>query len=249
MLTEVPFSDSAISDQGSGIPEDEVSRVLDKFFRGRGAPGGGSGLGLAIVQRIVHRHGGRVNKKILIVEDDTAMVRMLRDNLVYEGFVVETATDGSEALRQARVFAPDLVLLDLMLPSLARSDVDHHPHRAHRQGRQGEGTRAGRRRLRDQALRARRTAGAGSRRVATDPTTRGAGGARGPADRLSAEFGAAEAHPRPADRPRIRTAPLSGGSGGQSHHSRRNPAVGVGISRILAHADGRQFRREAAAKN
>lgn len=57
-------------------------------------------------------------KRILVVEDDATMVRMLHDNLVYEGFVVECASDGAEALAKARAVRPDLVLLDLMLPTV-----------------------------------------------------------------------------------------------------------------------------------
>jgi DNA-binding response OmpR family regulator len=57
-------------------------------------------------------------KRILIVEDDATLALLLRDNLVYEGFAVERATDGEEALQKARTSRPDLVLLDLMIPGL-----------------------------------------------------------------------------------------------------------------------------------
>ena len=49
-----------VSDRGIGIPEDELSRVSDKFFRGREVKRGGSGLGLAIVRQIVEAHRGRL---------------------------------------------------------------------------------------------------------------------------------------------------------------------------------------------
>jgi DNA-binding response OmpR family regulator len=48
---------------------------------------------------------------------------LLYDNLVYEGFVVDCAADGREALRLVRAGRPDLVLLDLMLPGLDGFDV------------------------------------------------------------------------------------------------------------------------------
>ncbi len=48
----------SVADQGIGIPEDEVGRVTDRFFRGRNTSTGGSGLGLAIVGRIVADHRG-----------------------------------------------------------------------------------------------------------------------------------------------------------------------------------------------
>jgi DNA-binding response OmpR family regulator len=64
-----------------------------------------------------------VNKRILIVEDDTAFARVLGDNLRYVGFRVECAVDGPEALRRARCARPDLVLLDVMLPGFSGFDV------------------------------------------------------------------------------------------------------------------------------
>lgn len=55
-------------------------------------------------------------KRVLIVEDDTAIARLLRDNLQFDGFQVEWSQAGRDATAIARRFAPDLVLLDLMLP-------------------------------------------------------------------------------------------------------------------------------------
>ena len=49
-----------VTDQGRGIPRDEIGHVTRKFVRGRHAGSGGSGLGLAIVKRIVADHGGRL---------------------------------------------------------------------------------------------------------------------------------------------------------------------------------------------
>jgi two-component system alkaline phosphatase synthesis response regulator PhoP len=57
-------------------------------------------------------------KKILVVEDEQAMVRLLRDNFVYEGYEVSVATDGEAALVMASDQKPDLILLDIMLPKL-----------------------------------------------------------------------------------------------------------------------------------
>ena len=59
-----------------------------------------------------------MNRRILIIEDDPSITLMVRDNLIYEGFQVECIADGGLALKQVRSFAPDLVLLDLMLPGL-----------------------------------------------------------------------------------------------------------------------------------
>lgn len=61
--------------------------------------------------------------RVLIVEDDAALARLLRDNFRYEGFAVDCARDGHEALKKAETFQPDLVLLDLMLPGLSGLEV------------------------------------------------------------------------------------------------------------------------------
>jgi DNA-binding response OmpR family regulator len=55
-------------------------------------------------------------KRILIVEDNTRLAKALRDSLVFEGFEVQCVHDGALALAQAEEFAPDLVVLDIMLP-------------------------------------------------------------------------------------------------------------------------------------
>jgi DNA-binding response OmpR family regulator len=57
-----------------------------------------------------------MKRRILVVEDDRALVRILRDNLAYEGFEVACVEDGSRAVLVSREFVPDLILLDLMLP-------------------------------------------------------------------------------------------------------------------------------------
>ena len=57
-----------------------------------------------------------MSARILVVEDDPALTVLLYDNLEYEGYVVETATDAQEAIAKARANPPDLMLLDLMLP-------------------------------------------------------------------------------------------------------------------------------------
>lgn len=59
-----------------------------------------------------------MRKKILVVEDNTELLDLLRLHLKAAGFAVATATDGIEALRKARSVSPDLVLLDLGLPEL-----------------------------------------------------------------------------------------------------------------------------------
>jgi two-component system phosphate regulon response regulator PhoB len=64
-----------------------------------------------------------VSRKILIVEDDGDLIKLLKYNLEKEGFRVNYATDGSLALAEARRDPPDLVILDLMLPGLDGLEV------------------------------------------------------------------------------------------------------------------------------
>ncbi len=58
-----------------------------------------------------------MKKRVLVVEDDPVLTRVLRDNLTFEGFDVESVADGGDALAVARQFSPDLVLLDVNLPN------------------------------------------------------------------------------------------------------------------------------------
>jgi two-component system OmpR family sensor kinase len=48
----------AVQDRGPGIGKDEIARVTERFYRGRGAPSGGSGLGLAIARDLAEKWGG-----------------------------------------------------------------------------------------------------------------------------------------------------------------------------------------------
>jgi two-component system alkaline phosphatase synthesis response regulator PhoP len=59
-----------------------------------------------------------MSKKILIVEDERDVVKLLRYNLEKEGFRVSSVTDGSLALAEMRREEADLVILDLMLPGM-----------------------------------------------------------------------------------------------------------------------------------
>lgn len=54
--------------------------------------------------------------KILIVDDEVHLARILQFTLEHAGYSVRTAFDGEEALEKARSEHPDLVILDLMLP-------------------------------------------------------------------------------------------------------------------------------------
>ncbi len=60
---------------------------------------------------------------VLIVEDDPAMLRGLKDNFEFEGYKVLTATDGDAGLKTALKSLPDLIVLDLMLPQINGYEV------------------------------------------------------------------------------------------------------------------------------
>ncbi len=70
----------------------------------------------------VEPNAGRKNR-ILIVEDEPAMVAGLRDNFEYEGYEVISAADGAEGLARALADNPDLVVLDVMMPRMSGLDV------------------------------------------------------------------------------------------------------------------------------
>ena len=59
-----------------------------------------------------------VNKKILVVDDELNIVKMLEARLKSNGYEVITAMDGLEALNKARSESPDLIILDVMLPEI-----------------------------------------------------------------------------------------------------------------------------------
>ena len=61
--------------------------------------------------------------RILVVDDEPKIVRLVRDYLEHGGFEVIVARDGREALMRARAEHPDLVVLDLGLPGLDGLDV------------------------------------------------------------------------------------------------------------------------------
>ena len=54
--------------------------------------------------------------KVLVVDDEPAIRKVLTDSLRDEGFVVESAVDGLNGMKQISVFRPDVVLLDIWMP-------------------------------------------------------------------------------------------------------------------------------------
>ncbi len=56
--------------------------------------------------------------KVLVVDDEPDVLLLCRVNLEFEGYEVVEATDGEQAMEQARSESPDVVLLDVMMPTL-----------------------------------------------------------------------------------------------------------------------------------
>jgi two-component system OmpR family response regulator len=61
--------------------------------------------------------------RALVVDDEAALGELIQLALRYEGWQVETATDGASALSKARALAPDVIVLDIMMPGLDGLEV------------------------------------------------------------------------------------------------------------------------------
>jgi DNA-binding response OmpR family regulator len=66
-----------------------------------------------------------IAKRVLIVEDDPNVLRATSFILEKEGYEVLTAVDGFEGLKKAREEAPDLLILDIMLPGIDGFEICH----------------------------------------------------------------------------------------------------------------------------
>jgi DNA-binding response OmpR family regulator len=62
-------------------------------------------------------------KKILLVEDDTALAAVYKSRLELEGFDIREVNNGEDALSAAVEYKPDLILLDAMMPKISGFDV------------------------------------------------------------------------------------------------------------------------------
>ncbi len=62
-------------------------------------------------------------RRILLVDDEPSVIKMVKKRLEIEGFEVSVAVDGEEAITKANAEHPDLVILDLMLPKLTGFEV------------------------------------------------------------------------------------------------------------------------------
>lgn len=74
-----------------------------------------------------------MKKRILVADDEKAVVRILTDRLTHWGYEVDSACDGEETLRKVGSFKPDLLLLDLKMPKLSGMRVlEENRRRGHR---------------------------------------------------------------------------------------------------------------------
>jgi DNA-binding response OmpR family regulator len=64
-----------------------------------------------------------MNRKVLVVDDDPSVRKLLNQTLEMEGYSVATAADGEEALEELPASKPDVVVLDVMMPKLNGLDV------------------------------------------------------------------------------------------------------------------------------
>ncbi len=64
-----------------------------------------------------------MKKKILVIEDEKTLRFLIVQTLVQEGFEVEEAIDGEEGIQKLKKNKPDLILLDLLLPSINGFEV------------------------------------------------------------------------------------------------------------------------------
>src|SRR5262249_9207074 len=86
-------------------------------------PGRGAGRPPAVVRDHGETMSDPAHTTVLVVDDEDALVDLVRGYLAREGFRVVTAADGPTALRLAEAERPDLVVLDLMLPVLDGVEV------------------------------------------------------------------------------------------------------------------------------
>ena len=65
-------------------------------------------------------------KKILIVDDEEINLKILINYLIAEGYDIDTAGNGEEAVRKSKGYRPDLIILDIMMPVMDGYEACSH---------------------------------------------------------------------------------------------------------------------------
>ena len=200
---------------------------------------------------------------ILVVDDEQSYRDALSVALQREGFLVETAADGMEAVIRFDATKPALVLLDVMLPKMSGIDVcrelrtrspraDHHGDRAQRRDRRGRRARGRRRRLRHQAVPPARAHCAGARGAAARSDLRrrarpprGARGRRRPPRRRAPRSAGARRHGGAAAQG-VRAARAADGERRPRAHPRRAHRPHLGPELLRRHQDARRAHQATA---
>src|ERR687896_907079 len=112
-----PWSGSCCSSRSS-YAQAEQREVGEVDGRGTGSEGFPS-----VVARAAAEWNVGPMPKVMVVDDEESLLEAIRYALSREGFEVVTATDGGDAMRDFEAERPDLVVLDLMLPTLNGWDV------------------------------------------------------------------------------------------------------------------------------
>ncbi len=139
-----------VADDGCGMDDAVLARIFDPFFTTK-AVGVGTGLGLALASRIVREHGGtltassRVSEgstfrielpgerladpiarsRILVVDDEPALLELMAQLLAIDGHAVTTAASVDAALRAIAGASFDLVITDWRLPGGMAGGLHH----------------------------------------------------------------------------------------------------------------------------
>jgi len=134
-----------VRDEGSGIANEVLPRIMDPFFTTRRNLGG-TGLGLSVSTTIVKEHGGKIDVeskrgegsvftvsfplkrernpfRILVAEDDRMTVKLIKETLRNSNCLFEEASNGIEACVKLGKYRPDLLILDIQMPHMNGLEV------------------------------------------------------------------------------------------------------------------------------